>query len=86
MTDNLGFGRERRRELNIDVLSGRATFRSIGPDSTLNQSLIFLIFDRDTFKEMLDSVATKGHSLQECKEILRQSTVLIKIIPSFRFE
>ncbi|KAF9066665.1 HAD-like domain-containing protein [Rhodocollybia butyracea] len=27
MTDNLGFGRERRRELNIDILEDRITFR-----------------------------------------------------------
>ncbi|KAG8922296.1 hypothetical protein FRC03_004550 [Tulasnella sp. 419] len=27
LTDNLGFGQTRRRELNLEVLSGRATFR-----------------------------------------------------------
>ncbi|KAF5343434.1 hypothetical protein D9758_011835 [Tetrapyrgos nigripes] len=27
MTDNLGFGREKRRELNLEILSGKQTFR-----------------------------------------------------------
>lgn len=31
MTDNLGFGREKRRQNNIEVLEGKATFRSVLP-------------------------------------------------------
>ena len=27
MTDNLGFGREKRRALNVDILNGTTTFR-----------------------------------------------------------
>ncbi|KAF5390758.1 hypothetical protein D9757_004443 [Collybiopsis confluens] len=62
MTDNLGFGREKRRQLNMDVLEEKMTFR-------------------DAFREMLASVVAKGHSFEECKEILRQN---IKLDPGFR--
>ena len=27
MTDNIGFGKEKRREGNLDILAGRDTFR-----------------------------------------------------------
>lgn len=29
MTDNLGFGRDKRRQGNLDVLEGKATFRYV---------------------------------------------------------
>lgn len=30
MTDNLGFGKAKRRDGNLDILYGRATFRFVG--------------------------------------------------------
>ncbi|KAI6103176.1 HAD-like domain-containing protein [Pisolithus croceorrhizus] len=54
MTDNLGYGKEKRREGNLDILSGKTTFR-------------------DEFRRMLESVSVNGHTLDECKEVLKQS-------------
>ncbi|GAB0132448.1 hypothetical protein EsDP_00000883 [Epichloe bromicola] len=59
MTDNLGFGVEKRRQGNKDVLSGKLHFR-------------------DSFQEMMDSVATP---YDECTEILLQN---IKLDPGFK--
>lgn len=60
MTDNLGFGRERREELNTEVLAGTRHFR-------------------DTFREMLDSVA--GVPFDECVALLEKN---IKLDPYFK--
>ncbi|KAI6097230.1 HAD-like domain-containing protein [Pisolithus sp. B1] len=62
MTDNLGYGKEKRREGNLDILSGKTTFR-------------------DEFRRMLESVSANGHTLDECKEVLKQN---IKLDPGFR--
>ncbi|KAF8069232.1 HAD-like domain-containing protein [Lyophyllum atratum] len=62
MTDNLGYGKDKRREGNMNVLSGRMTFR-------------------DSFREMLESVAAAGHTIDECKELLRKD---IKLDPGFK--
>ncbi|KAI6028220.1 HAD-like domain-containing protein [Pisolithus marmoratus] len=62
MTDNLGYGKEKRREGNLDILAGKTTFR-------------------DEFRRMLDSVSANGHTLDECKEVLKQN---IKLDPGFR--
>ncbi|KAI6000382.1 HAD-like domain-containing protein [Pisolithus orientalis] len=62
MTDNLGYGKEKRRDGNLDILSGKTTFR-------------------DEFRRMLDSVSANGHTLDECKEVLKQN---IKLDPGFR--
>lgn len=59
MTDNLGFGVEKRRQGNKDVLSGKMHFR-------------------DSFQEMMDSIATP---YDECTEILLQN---IKLDPGFK--
>jgi len=56
MTDNLGMGKEARRVLSEDILSGRQTFR-------------------DAFRKELESVTENGHTFEECKEILRRSSV-----------
>jgi len=62
MTDNLGFGKEKRRAGNIDTLGGKVTFR-------------------DAFREMLQSVANNGHTVEECKQVLRDN---IKLDPGFK--
>ncbi|KAG6872469.1 hypothetical protein C0995_009468 [Termitomyces sp. Mi166 len=36
---------------------------------------------KDSFQEMLESVATAGHTFEECKEVLRQN---IKLDPGFK--
>lgn len=77
MTDNLGFGSQKRREGNLDILSGKTTFRYLAeillrtPDRTAD-----VVSDRDAFREMLDSVAAKGHTFEECKDVLRKSAFL----------
>lgn len=49
MTDNLGYGAEKRRQGNLDIISGKVEYK-------------------DAFKEMLQSVADNGHTIDECKE------------------
>jgi hypothetical protein len=73
MTDNLGFGREKRRELNLEILSGKQTFRCVLVVTCyFIRSTCFSQF-RDGFREMLASVVAKGHSFEECKQVLRES-------------
>lgn len=62
MTDNLGYGKDKRREGNLKVLSGKVSFR-------------------DSFREMLESVAAEGHTFDECKTLLRRD---IKLDPGFK--
>ncbi|KAG5715187.1 hypothetical protein E4T56_gene3063 [Termitomyces sp. T112] len=62
MTDHLGYGCEKRRKGNLDILTGRTTFR-------------------ESFREMLESVSTAGHTFEECKEVLREN---IKLDPGFK--
>jgi len=45
MTDNLGFGREKRREGNLDILSGRATFRDAFKE------MLASVAEKHTFEE-----------------------------------
>lgn len=76
MTDFLGFGKEKRRQGNLEILSGRETFRyalslPFG-HSVRNYSLKFL-FCSDAFREMLESVSANGHTFEECKEVLKNS-------------
>lgn len=71
MTDNLGFGLEKRRAGNLAILAGQETFRYEAVQSDLRFVLIF--GDRDGFKLMLDSVVANGHTFEECKEVLKQS-------------
>ena len=35
-------------------------------------NIFFLLSARDSFKEMLDSVAANGHEFDDCKKILRE--------------
>ncbi|KAL4079731.1 HAD-like domain-containing protein [Scleroderma citrinum] len=62
LTDNLGYGREKRRAGNLEVLDGKITFR-------------------DAFRGMLESVVENGHTLEHCKQVLKQN---IKLDPGFR--
>jgi len=62
MTDNLGYGKEKRRAGNKDILDGKITFR-------------------DAFREMLESVVANGHTMDECKEVLKKN---IKLDPGFK--
>ncbi|EGO04099.1 hypothetical protein SERLA73DRAFT_175860 [Serpula lacrymans var. lacrymans S7.3] len=62
MTDNLGYGKDKRRAGNKDILDGRITFR-------------------DAFREMLESVVANGHTMDECKEVLKKN---IKLDPGFK--
>jgi hypothetical protein len=76
LTDNLGYGAEKRRQGNLDILAGRLTFRyaseSLAYSTGRGIELIFFTTS-DAFKEMLDSVNANGHSFQECTEALKQS-------------
>ncbi|KAL4072379.1 hypothetical protein V8B97DRAFT_1917168 [Scleroderma yunnanense] len=56
LTDNLGYGREKRRAGNLEVLDGKITFR-------------------DAFRGMLESVVENGHTLEHCKQVLKQMLV-----------
>ena len=71
MTDNLGFGPEKRRQGNLDILAGKTTFRFVYILILLLPSLT--PHPSDAFREMLESVVANGHSFEECKEVLKQS-------------
>jgi hypothetical protein len=84
MTDFLGYGKEKRRAGNLEILSGRVTFRyaavavscsvqSAAPYSQLTPSFGHLPY-RDAFQEMLESVNKNGHTFEECKKALKDST------------
>jgi len=75
MTDNIGYGKQKRREGNLRVLAGEQTFRYLmlasgraarSPDPWCHR--------RDAFREMLDSVVANGHTFDECKELLKNCT------------
>lgn len=83
MTDFLGFGKEKRRQGNFDVLAERKTFRCVRLllkqraalcSVTVHRYVNILIKAeyRDSFKEMLDSVSEKN-SFEHCKDVLRES-------------
>lgn len=46
MTDNLGFGKEKRREGNLEILSGRVTFQC----ADLCLELAFFFFSNGVWK------------------------------------
>jgi hypothetical protein len=83
MTDFLGYGKEKRRAGNLEILSGRVTFRYAAAavscsvrgaaPSQLTRSSGHLPC-RDAFREMLESVNEKGHKFEECKTALKDST------------
>ena len=69
MTDTLGYGKEKRRQGNYDVLSGKETFRYVPVDFiVLGQGLIYLC--SDSFREMLRSIVANGHTFEQCKDAL----------------
>lgn len=83
MTDFLGYGKEKRRAGNLEILSGRVTFRyavaavsrsvqSAAPPQ-LTHSFGHLPC-RDAFREMLESVNANKHTFEECKKALKDST------------
>ena len=71
MTDFLGYGKEKRREGNLEILAGRVTFRYV---SMGKYSAFELMYCRsEAFREMLDSVSKNGHTFEECKQVLKDS-------------
>ena len=75
MADSIGYGKEKRREGNLKVLSGEATFRhALFPMPERRCANHGYRDHRDVFREMLDSVAAKGHTYDECKEFLKKCT------------
>ena len=70
MTDNIGYGKQKRRDGNLRALAGEQTFRylCLCQDMELNSDLSA----RDSFREMLDSVVANGHTFDECKELLKK--------------
>ena len=72
MTDNIGYGREKRRAGNLKVLSGEATFRYAPFQMPGLRCANCESLRRDAFREMLDSVAANGHTFDECKELLKK--------------
>lgn len=79
LTDFYGFGKEKRRNGNLEILAGRDTFRYC---TTLFRSFDLLTFKlcRDGFHAMLESVVANGHTFDDCKEILRSSTYCISLV------
>ncbi len=75
MTDNLGYGKERRRQGNLDILTGKATFRC-ARQKTSNRIDLRTHF-RDAFREMLSSIVANGHSFEECKDVFAQESVTV---------
>jgi hypothetical protein len=72
MTDNIGYGKQKRREGNLRVLAGEQTFRYLMFISRhLGRKSDPECHRRDAFREMLDSVAANGHTFDECEELLR---------------
>jgi len=72
MTDFLGYGKEKRREGNLDILAGRVTFRYVCSARHAIQDLTYRNRS-DAFREMLESVNKNGHTFEECKQVLRDS-------------
>ena len=80
MTDNIGYGKQKRREGNLKVLSGEATFRYVV--LVLKREERYDDNDsscRDAFREMLDSVVANGHTFDECKELLKRCTSVMML-------
>ena len=71
LTDNYGFGKDKRRLGNLEILAGRDTFRWAFFKLDVWPCINFLF--RDGFRQMLDSVVANGHTFDECKEILQNS-------------
>jgi hypothetical protein len=72
LTDFYGFGKEKRRNGNLEILAGRDTFRCCTPFRS-SVYIFTLKLSRDGFHAMLESVVANGHTFDECKEILRTS-------------
>lgn len=72
LTDHLGFGVEKRRQGNLDILAEKKTFRCV--PSFLQRSCALITRSSDAFREMLESVSANGHTFEECKEVLKKST------------
>lgn len=71
MTDFLGYGKEKRREGNLEILAGRVTFRYVSMGKYSAFELMY--FRSEAFREMLDSVSKNGHTFEECKQVLKDS-------------
>ena len=71
MTDFLGYGKDKRREGNLEILAGRVTFRCVSMGKYSASELMYC--HREAFQEMLDSVSKNGHTFEECKQVLKDS-------------
>lgn len=74
MTDHIGYGKEKRREGNLKVLAGEATFRCVVFPMPKRQRVSHECHCRDAFREMLDSVVANGHTFDKCKELVKKCT------------
>lgn len=79
MTDNYGYGKEKRRAQNLEVLAGKNTFRCVEYAPANHHDFSNNIALRDSFREMLTSVAER-HPFDECTEILRKSRRLVNCV------
>lgn len=66
----LGFGVERRRELNVEILNGQKTFRYAPSLAPLKRRADPLSRHSDAFAEMLESVWKNGHHFEDVKQYL----------------
>lgn len=71
MTDFLGYGKEKRREGNLEILAGHVTFQYVSMGRYSASRLMY--FCREAFREMLESVSKNGHTFEECKQVLKDS-------------
>jgi len=53
MTDNLGFGKEKRRQGNLDILSGKVTFRDAF------REMLESVAEKHTFEECKEVLKKK---------------------------
>lgn len=82
LTDFYGFGKEKRRNGNLEILAGRDTFRCCTRFRFFLSYNIYINFKficRDGFHAMLESVVANGHTFEDCKEILRTSLYYILV-------
>jgi hypothetical protein len=72
--------------MNLDILSGRQTFRYIFIlafpfDHRFLLTLFVRWCYRDAFRKELESVAANGHTFEKCKEILKTSESQCQNLP-----
>jgi len=77
MTDNLGFGEKQRRQLNVDILEGRVTYRDAFKEMLESVHTPF-----DECKELLKKNIILDHGFKEFYEWCKSNDVPIIIVSS----